>query len=369
MNTVNAALLKELNIYNPDENRIDDDFPIFHEPFNLYCILYHFLGDYCGTKKSTSTSKFKVCYVQLGDIIVRFSLQKFSKYTNKLNFTPFNSSLALFIFLIYFKSLNTREMFKHAQYGRFDFVLKNLLFLAYLAFKKKIYFIYKSKNDTTSYLGVWPVLYEKFDILYDSRFNANLVFYVDLKHNKFRKLHNVNNIRTVTYNKAYLYISNKFYNFTYVVYNNIMYYSNNFIKICNKTRHSILFIRKQKCFNKGRYSRNRQLYRTGVYWCLYINIIALVGLNYLFYKFTINFMLYWWSFFITLNFFIIPQVIKNNLYKYSNIKNILYSCILIYSRIFELIFTFFFKSNVYLHIIFLQKKIYNFFFFLRNLFI
>jgi hypothetical protein len=28
---------------------------------------------------------------------------------------------------------------------------------------------------------------------------------------------------------------------------------------------TILFLRKQRIFNKGRYSRNRQLYRTGVY--------------------------------------------------------------------------------------------------------
>jgi len=30
----------------------------------------------------------------------------------------------------------------------------------------------------------------------------------------------------------------------------------------------LLFIRKSKIFNKGRFSRNRQLYRTGFYWCL-----------------------------------------------------------------------------------------------------
>lgn len=33
-------------------------------------------------------------------------------------------------------------------------------------------------------------------------------------------------------------------------------------------RTTTLFIRKNKMFNKGRYSRNRQLYRTGVYWCI-----------------------------------------------------------------------------------------------------
>ncbi len=31
------------------------------------------------------------------------------------------------------------------------------------------------------------------------------------------------------------------------------------------TENNILFLRKNKVFNKGRYSRNRQTYRTGVY--------------------------------------------------------------------------------------------------------
>lgn len=41
------------------------------------------------------------------------------------------------------------------------------------------------------------------------------------------------------------------------VENNLKYF---FLK-----KKTIFFLRKQKCFNKGRYSRNRQLYRTGVY--------------------------------------------------------------------------------------------------------
>ena len=33
-------------------------------------------------------------------------------------------------------------------------------------------------------------------------------------------------------------------------------------------KYNFFFLRKNRIFNKGRYSRNRQLYRTGVYWCL-----------------------------------------------------------------------------------------------------
>jgi hypothetical protein len=53
--------------------------------------------------------------------------------------------------------------------------------------------------------------------------------------------------------------------------------------------YSSQFLRKTKSFNKSRYSRNRQYYRTGVYWCLWLNVIAVVGLYYLFYRFTFRF--------------------------------------------------------------------------------
>lgn len=59
--------------------------------------------------------------------------------------------------------------------------------------------------------------------------------------------------------------------------------------LLNSKKSSILFLRKNKIFNKGRYSRNRQLYRTGVYWCLWLNIINVFGLYYYFYRFVFNF--------------------------------------------------------------------------------
>lgn len=43
----------------------------------------------------------------------------------------------------------------------------------------------------------------------------------------------------------------------------IKYYDINFLE-----KIEVLYIRKTKAFNKGRFSRNRQLYRTGFYWCL-----------------------------------------------------------------------------------------------------
>ena len=44
--------------------------------------------------------------------------------------------------------------------------------------------------------------------------------------------------------------------------------SNKFIELDKLSDYCFFFIRKNRIFNKGRYSRNRQTYRTGVYWCL-----------------------------------------------------------------------------------------------------
>lgn len=88
--------------------------------------------------------------------------------------------------------------------------------------------------------------------------------------------------------------------------------------IFNENLNSIFFfLRKTKCFNKGRYSRNRQNYRTGFYWCLYVNVIALLGLNFLFYKFTINFGALWVFLFIFIVSFFFSKILKYTLFSIS----------------------------------------------------
>lgn len=123
----------------------------------------------------------------------------------------------------------------------------------------------------------------------------------------------------------------------------------------------IFFIRKQKFFNKGRYSRNRQLYRTGVYWCIYVNIIAVLGLNFLFYKFSVNFLQYWWFFYVILLFFVFSYFFKSS--TYAHLQNL-------YMLIYYVPNFFFLKKigmNIYYYfdykIIYnyLNKIIYNFF--------
>jgi hypothetical protein len=54
-----------------------------------------------------------------------------------------------------------------------------------------------------------------------------------------------------------------------------------------------LFLRAAKHFNKGRYSRNRQLYRTGVYWCIWLNVVLVYGLHFYFYRVVFAFGYLW----------------------------------------------------------------------------
>ena len=73
-----------------------------------------------------------------------------------------------------------------------------------------------------------------------------------------------------------------------------------------KSTYLRMFLRKLKSFNKSRYSRNRQYYRTGVYMCLWLNIILVFGLYYMFYRFSFNFNYVYiiWSFFVFFVFFV-----------------------------------------------------------------
>lgn len=108
----------------------------------------------------------------------------------------------------------------------------------------------------------------------------------------------------------------------------IKYSPSNFMKYINLSNfqnYTILFLRKNKVFNKGRYSRNRQYYRTGVYWCLYINIVAVIGIHFWFYKLTMNFGYLWWMLYAFIVSFILPKVLKYRLYNVCTLSNNLIS--------------------------------------------
>lgn len=62
-----------------------------------------------------------------------------------------------------------------------------------------------------------------------------------------------------------------------------------YIGVGNLGEFEFQFLRKNKVYNKGRYSRCRQNYRTGVYMCMYLSVVSIFGLYYWFYKFSFNF--------------------------------------------------------------------------------
>ena len=81
------------------------------------------------------------------------------------------------------------------------------------------------------------------------------------------------------------------------------------------------FLRKNKVYNKGRYSRCRQNYRTGVYMCMYLSVISIFGLYYWFYKFSFNFTYLWWLFTLFVGSFFLPKIIKYRLYEPTVVSN------------------------------------------------
>jgi hypothetical protein len=78
-----------------------------------------------------------------------------------------------------------------------------------------------------------------------------------------------------------------------------------------KKNNIILFLRSSKHFNKGRYSRNRQLYRTGVYWCIWLNVVIVYSLYYYFYRVVFSFGYLW----LPLGLLLLT-VFSSRLYKY-----------------------------------------------------
>ena len=73
----------------------------------------------------------------------------------------------------------------------------------------------------------------------------------------------------------------------------------------------ILYLRSSRHFNKGRYSRNRQLYRTGVYWCIWLNVVIVYGLHYYFYRVVFSFGYLWLPLCV-----MILSIFSSRLYKY-----------------------------------------------------
>lgn len=133
--------------------------------------------------------------------------------------------------------------------------------------------------------------------------------------NYINKIKNINT-NLININSFFLNKITNLYNINFSASNIVKYISDLTI---NKT--SILFLRKNKVFNKSRYSRNRQTYRTGAYWCLYINIIAVIAFYFWFYNFTMNFGYTWWLLYAFILSFVFFKAIKFNFYNLKTLNN------------------------------------------------
>lgn len=143
----------------------------------------------------------------------------------------------------------------------------------------------------------------------------------------------------------------------------------------------IFFLRKNKSFIKGRYSKNRAYYRTGVYWCLYIHAVAILAFYYWFYRFTLNFGYLWWMLFIFVASFVFTKFLKIdgfdlNLFFVTFFKNIEWFFFIIYGFSQLLVITildilnFFKKSRISFYFFFLKNNLFfNYITIILNIFL
>jgi hypothetical protein len=129
----------------------------------------------------------------------------------------------------------------------------------------------------------------------------------------FRTQSNLNKLNKLNINNIKLnYKIKKIENNQNITNYNYNFFLKNFLNTKNNL--TCFFLRKSKFFNKGRYSRNRQIYRTGVYLCFYVNIAVLYSIWFVFYKSSIKFTYLWWIFFMLPSSFIFSRALKYNLF-------------------------------------------------------
>ena len=95
--------------------------------------------------------------------------------------------------------------------------------------------------------------------------------------------HNILNKIKIKSNKVLFSLSNSvdFISNNNKTPNTIINNSSSMNKYLSTNSHNnieLQFLRKNRVFNKGRYSRCRQNYRTGVYLCMYLSVVCIFGL-------------------------------------------------------------------------------------------
>jgi len=182
--------------------------------------------------------------------IKKFDIYNLNRTFDFFNYTRSLKSSVFFSTTPRFPSLNTFDKFLAAYYTRL-FNLKKKYIIAYKRLGVNNFFFVDSKLTHLLVLKFQPSAYISMNKAWLKLLKKNL--YIRFSESSVSKYISLDAVK-----------SQKFY-----------------------------YIRKNRIFNKGRYSRNRQLYRTGVYWCLWLNIIVVYGLYFFFYRFMFNFGYIW----------------------------------------------------------------------------
>lgn len=217
------------------------------------------------------------------------------KATTSIDFSQFKN-----LFFNFFKKLN---LFFFISYENLTFkkFCKFFLPVTYkFNIKKNSFKVFIFSFFLLSQLRFFPKLL-KFLIKKDQRSNNTKSWlYLPSKLNKFLSLNTTPNSSLFLKNFKTQYL--------------VKFKPSSFVKLINSENYTIFFIRKNKIFNKGRYSRNRQLYRTGVYWCIWLSVFFGYCLYFSFYRFTLNFGYQWWLVFSFLFLFINQKMWKYHFY-------------------------------------------------------
>jgi hypothetical protein len=136
--------------------------------------------------------------------------------------------------------------------------------------------------------------------------------------------------------------------------------TNKHINLTKLDNFIFFFLRKNKIFNKGRYSRNRQTYRTGFYWCLWLNIFVVYGLHFIFYRFIFTFGYIWIFLFIFFSLFLFSRALKYNFvsahFVFNEVKNFIKFVNLFFKGVVVFLKNLFFKKINYSFFKFYNKE-------------
>nr|YP_004841739.1 Ymf67 [Ichthyophthirius multifiliis]AEL89281.1 Ymf67 [Ichthyophthirius multifiliis] len=245
------------------------------------------------------------------NLINSLSKIQYNDNTNNLKFNSIYYNLKILnnIYSFNIKNLlyNYSSMFYIVKYVHFfksnNYIKLYLILILITNYKNKYKFKYNKLNidkfsDFLINLNIQPKL--------NNIFYKTKVIY-KLPHYKIFNKKLLYKVLFFKINNRFKIFLNKNYNIQFSPSNILKYLDKNWIGNIN-----FLYIRKNKVFNKGRYSRNRQTYRTGIYLCLYINIIAIIFFYFWFYKFIINFGYCWWFLYIFFISFIFSRSLKFN---------------------------------------------------------